>query len=157
MVLTQPQTQRRGGWRTLCAARCRLCRRGDTPAYLSTHRCCRVEVKQCCQIVRFFKKCQNMNYMQSLDFSMLAHKKKKKQTTKHTDKTQHGWGWVWQLGHRFAACDVEAALCMCIWWGCSPWVSRGSPRGEICHELGERAGVQIVDYLKCHPLLPTLE
>ena len=30
---------------------------GTPPLYLSTHRCCRVEVNQCCQIVRFFRKC----------------------------------------------------------------------------------------------------
>lgn len=31
------------------------------------------------------------------------------------------------------------------------------PHGKICDELGERAWAQIVDYLKCHPLLPILE
>ena len=44
-----------------------------------------------------------------------------------------------------------------VFGGGGAWVSRGSPHGEICHEFGERAWVQIVDYLKCHPLLPTLE
>lgn len=36
-------------------------------------------------------------------------------------------------------------------------MSRGSAHREICHERGESASGQIVDCLKCHPLLPILE
>lgn len=90
---------------------------------------------------------------------MLAHKKRKKKTNKPQNT---------QIKHNMAEAgfDSWATVLQPVMWrqhsayvfgGGGAWVSRGSPHGEICHEFGERAWVQIVDYLKCHPLFPTLE
>lgn len=84
---------------------------------------------------------------------------KKHNTAKHTDKTKH-------------ACRLGLAVGppVCNLWQrsrdlhyvlerlqMSSRAGAENPLGEICEELGEGVWVQIVDYLKCHPLLPILE
>lgn len=107
------------------------------------------------EIFHEMPECELYAISRFLNVGSLKQKRKKKKATKHTDKTQHDCRLGLTVGPPF--CNLWCrGRALHMYLG-RPRVSRGSSRGEICHECGESASVQIVDYLKCHPLLPILE
>lgn len=134
------------------------CIQKETPQRNS---CCLVRVKPHVARLWDFSRNATIWIMWISRFLNVGSLRKKKNTTPQNTQIKQNTsaGWAWQLGHQFATCDREAEICIMYWKGCGWAVRAGAeePPGEICDELGEGVWVQIVDYLKCHPLLPILE
>lgn len=64
--------------------------------------------------------CKNLQEMPEYELCEISRflnvgslKKKKKGNAQNTQIKQNTpAGWVWQLGHQFATCDIEAEICM---------------------------------------------
>lgn len=147
MVLTVSQHLRDGGSGGVCALR-GACFIQQEPAHGTSTSCCHGRVKPNGARLWdfFFEKCQNMNYVKSLDFKMLAHCKKTHNTQNTQIKQNTSAAWVWQLGHQFATCDRDAEICIMYLGDCG-WAvgleQRGSPMEKSVMSLDRERGSRL--------------
>lgn len=113
------KSQRRTGWRTLHCRAQASSERGHPVAPLDSSLPRGGEtVLPGGEIFHEMPACELYAISRFLNVGSLKRKRKKRKKPQNTQRKHNMTaGWVWQLGHRFATCGVEAELCICIWGG----------------------------------------